>query len=93
MTDSLKGIDYSITVQGGEKVASGSLGKTDTTSGKLDFHEDKDGYPYIKITTDKQLGLNNYIIITYYYEDSNGNLVKLKIGEDTSYQYTVKNES
>lgn len=93
LTDSLKGIDYSITVQGGEKVASGSLGKTDTTSGKLDFHEDKDGYPYIKITTDKQLGLNNYIIITYYYEDSNGNLVKLKIGEDTSYQYTVKNES
>lgn len=93
LTNSLKGIDYSITVQGGEKVASGSLGRTDTTSGELKFYSDKDGYPYIKITADKQLGLNNYIIITYYYEDSNGNLVKLKIGEDTSYQYTVKNES
>lgn len=93
LTNSLVGIDYSITVQGGEKVASGSLGMTDSTNSTLQFNWDKDGYPYIKISTDKQLGLNNYIIITYYYKDNDGNLVKLKIGDDTSYQYTVKNES
>ena len=95
LTDSLKGIDYDITVQGGGKVTSGSLGKTDTTNNKLVFGLDADRYPTlsIPIPSGSQLGLNNYIIITYYYQDSNGNLVKLKIGEDTSYQYTVKNES
>ena len=95
LINSLKGIDYNITVQGGERVTSGSLGMTDTTNDKLMFKTDNDGYPIISISipSDKKLGLNNYIIITYYYEDRDGNLVKLKIGDNTSYQYTVKNES
>lgn len=95
LTDSLVGIDYNITIQGGEKVTSGSLGRTDTTNDKLVFGLDADNYPTlsIPIPSGKQLGLNNYIIITYYYLDGEGNLVKLKIGEDTSYQYTVKNGS
>lgn len=95
LTDSLVGIDYNITVQGGEKVTSGSLGRTDTSNSKLEFGLDADNYPTISIPIPNgmQLGLNNYIIITYYYLDSQGNLVKLKIGEDTSYQYTVKNGS
>ncbi len=91
------GLDYDVTIQGGEKVASGHLGRTDATdsaSNKLVFKQDKDGYPTIEIPIDsgKELGLNNYIIITYYYLDAEGRLTKLKFGESTSYQYTVKNE-
>jgi hypothetical protein len=45
----------------------------------------------IPIPDDKKLGQSNFIILTYYYYD-NGKLTKLKIGDDTSYQYTVINE-
>lgn len=95
LQDSLKGIDYDITVQGAGKVASGSLGKTDTTNNELRFGVDADLYPTITIDVPegKQLGLNNYVIITYYYQDKDGRLQKLKIGENTSFQYTVKNEN
>jgi len=96
LTQSLVGIKYTITVQGGGQIASGILGSTsnsDTT--KLIFEQDKDKYPTlsIPIPEGQELGLNNYIIITYYYKDKDGNVVMLDIGGNTSYQYTVKNES
>lgn len=91
----LVGIDYNITVQGAGRVASGSIGKTDTTSDTIRFGLDADRYPTITIDIPEgqQLGLNNYLIITYYYQSKDGKVTKLKIGENTSFQYTVKNES
>ena len=98
LTDSIVGIDYNVNIQGGDKVTSGSLGRTETNpngDGKALFNNisgSSDPTINIPIPEDKKLGQSNFIILTYYYEDSNGNLVKLKIGEDTSYQYTVINE-
>ena len=97
LTSSVVGIDYNVNIQGGDKVTSGSLGRTET-------NPNGDGNPLFTVTGNsdptinipipegKKLGQSNFIILTYYYIDNNGNLVKLKIGEDTSYQYTVINE-
>lgn len=103
LTASIVGIDYNVNIQGGDKVTSGSLGITeDYPNGyypegygkKLFTQSASSDDPTIKIPipTDKKLGNSNFIILTYYYLDSSGNLVKLKIGENTSYQYTVINE-
>ena len=96
LTNSLVGIKYTITVQGGGQIASGTLGSiSNSDTNKLIFDQDKDKYPTltIPINNDQELGLNNYIIITYYYKDKDGNVVMLDIGGNTTYQYTVKNES
>ncbi len=87
----LKKLDYNITVQGGERVASGSLQIGQDTNFKLD----KDGYPTLTITMPegKELGLNNYILITYWIEDEDGELVELEINGKTNHQYTVKNNT
>lgn len=92
--EKLVGIKYTVTVQGAGQIASGSIGTTDKTTGELTFAYDKDGYYYISIPIEEgnELGLNNYIIISYYYKDSNGNVQLLDIGGNTSYQYTVKNK-
>ena len=91
MENTLKKIDYNITVQGGERVASGSLeiGKD------INFKLDKDGYPTLTITMpdNKELGLNNYILITYWIENEDGELVELEINGKTNHQYTVKNNA
>jgi len=90
----LVGIDYHVNVEGQYKVDSGSLGITSSgdSGNKLTFVPDKvDGFPTITIKLNtlpgKELGLNNYIILTYYYKDSDGNIVALKLGEETSYRY------
>lgn len=96
LTDSLVGIKYTVTVQGAGQIASGTLGSiSNTGTEELTFGLDADKYPTlsIPIPSDKELGLNNYIIISYYYKDKDDNIQLLKIGENTSYQYTVKNES
>ena len=91
LENTLKKIDYNITVQGGERVASGSLeiGKD------INFKLDKDGYPTLTITMpdNKELGLNNYILITYWIENEDGELVELEINGKTNHQYTVKNNA
>lgn len=91
------GIDYNVNIQGGDKVTSGSLGKTETNpdgDGKSLFTVIGNSDPTIDIPIpdDKKLGQSNFIILTYYYYNEDGELTKLKIGEDTSYQYTVINE-
>ncbi len=90
----LVGIDYHVNVEGQYKVDSGSIGITSNgdSGNKLIFVPDKvDGFPTVtiklKTLPGKELGLNNYIILTYYYKDSEGNIVALKLGEDTSYRY------
>lgn len=91
LENTLKKIDYNITVQGGERVASGSLeiGKD------INFKLDKDGYPTLTITMpdNKELGLNNYILITYWIENEDGELAELEINGKTNHQYTVKNNA
>lgn len=93
LTSSLKGIEYGISVQGGEQIAAGKLGKTTKEDTKdLIFGIDPaTKYPTLEITVPegKQLGSNNYIQITYYYEDKDGNLVALKIGDKTVHSYGV----
>ena len=95
----LLGIDYHINVEGLYKVASGTFGLTTNgdSGNKLQFAKDKDGFPTVIINIDtvggRELGLNNYIILTYYYRDSSGNIVALKLGEDTTYRYDFKLES
>ena len=95
LTDSLTGIEYDINIQGGDKVASGVLGsiKNGDTE-KLMFGRDLDGYPTISIpiSNGKELGLSNFIIINYYYKNSDGDIVHLPLEGDEN-QYTVKNES
>lgn len=97
--DSLVGIDYHINVEGLYKVAAGSLGVTSSGDSGNSFiwGQDTDGFYYITINFDvvsgRELGLNNYIILTYYYKDSDGNVVALKLGEDTTYRYDFKLES
>ena len=91
LTNSLKGIEYSINVQGGEKVTSGKIGKTSSgDTGEIMFTLSGE-YPSIEITmpNNKYLGNNNYILITYYYEDTNGDLVALNIGGKTVNSYGV----
>lgn len=90
----LVGIDYHVNVEGQYKVDSGSLGVTSSgdSGNKLLFVPDKvDGFPTVTIKLNalpgKELGLNNYIILTYYYKDSEGNVVALKLGEETTYRY------
>ena len=97
LTNSLVGIKYTVNVQGAGTVASGILGKIsdDSVNNKLTYKTDSDGYPTIDIPLNGgTLGLNNYIIITYYYMDkSDGNIIKpLELNDSTSFQYTVKNE-
>lgn len=87
----LKKIDYNITVIGAEKIAEGTLeiGKN------INFGRDKDNYPTLEIPISggKELGLNNYILLTYYYETVDGNIEVLMFGEDTNMQYPVKSEN
>lgn len=97
LNSSLKGIEYSITVQGGEKISSGIIGKT-LTSGdsNITFKLDKDNYPYVEIPlpSGKILGVNNTINITYYYTDKDsGELKVLKLGDSTVFDYSFKNEN
>lgn len=97
LNNSLKGIEYSITVQGGEKISSGIIGKT-LTSGEdnITFKLDKDNYPYVEIPlpSGKTLGVNNTINITYYYSDKDSNELKvLKLGDSTVFDYSFKNEN
>lgn len=93
LTDSLKGIEYGISVQGGEQIAAGKIGKTaeEDTESIIFGIDPATKYPTLDITVPqgKQLGSNNYIQITYYYEDKNGNLVALKIGDKTVHSYGV----
>ena len=86
----LKKIEYNINEIGAGKIAEGVLeiGKN------VYFGKDKDAYPTLEIPLDSgaKLGLNNYIILTYYYEDNAGNLQLLMFGDENNKQYTVKNE-
>ena len=91
ITSSLKGIEYSINVQGGEKVTSGKLGKTSNSdTGEILFTLSGE-YPSIELTmpSGKFLGNNNYILMTYYYEDANGDITALNIGGKTVNSYGV----
>lgn len=87
----LKKLDYNVNIIGGEKIAGGTLeiGKN------IYFGKDKDNYPTLEIPINegKVFGLNNYIVITYYYEDTDGQLKVLTFGSDTSMQYPFKNEN
>lgn len=88
----LKGIEYTIAEIGGEKLTSGKIGKTSISdTDNIVFKLDKDSYPTLEISmpNDKQLGENNTISITYYYLDKDNNLVILKNGTDTNYDYKV----
>ncbi|MGN1342618.1 MAG: hypothetical protein ACI4VL_05280 [Bacilli bacterium] len=93
LQSSLKGIEYGISVQGGSQIASGKIGKTTASdTDNIIFGIDPStGYPTININmpSGKQLSSNNYIQITYYYEDKDGNLVALKIGDKTVHSYGV----
>ena len=93
LQSSLKGIEYGISVQGGSQVASGKIGKTTAsdTENIIFGIEPSTGYPTININmpSGKQLSSNNYIQITYYYEDKDGNLIALKIGDKTVHSYGV----
>lgn len=94
---SLKGIVYNIVVQGGERVASGTIGRTlDGGSSDITFTLDSDKYPYIAIDIPdgKELGENNTINITYYYVDSDGKMNILNLGGKTVFDYTfsIKNK-
>lgn len=91
LENTLKKIDYDIAVQGGEKVASGSY----IIGTNINFKPDKDRYPTLEIPMPggKELGLNNYILITYWINDKDGNLTKLEINGKTVHQYTVKDAS
>ena len=92
----ITGIDYSMTVEGKDKVGSGLIGKSNNAVGlkELVFKLDKDRYPTIEIATDenKVFGLNNNIKLIYYYKDKDGNINALKIGDSTtdtkSFKYT-----
>lgn len=93
----ITGIEYSMTVEGKDKVGSGLIGTSTNTKGTdLVFKLDKDGYPTVEIPTDenKVFGLNNNIKLIYYYKDKNGNISALKIGNSTtdtkSFKYTGK---
>lgn len=91
----IKGIEYSMTVEGLDKVGSGLLGQSTTSTGSnLVFKLDKDAYPTIEVSTDenKILGLNNNIKLIYYYEDKDGKIKALKIGDSTSDTKTFKYE-
>ena len=98
LKDSLAGIKYTVNVQGAGTVSSGILGKINTDStnvNALSYKLDNDGYPTLDIPLNGgTLGLNNYIIITYYYVDKNDNnaIKPLELNGSTSFQYTVKNE-
>ncbi|MGM9881448.1 MAG: hypothetical protein ACI31S_01240 [Bacilli bacterium] len=91
LENKLKKIDYNITVIGAEKIAEGTLeiGKN------INFGRDKDNYPTLEIpiANGNELGLNNYIILTYYYETDDGSIEVLMFGEDTNMQYPVKSEN
>lgn len=96
LNEKIKGIEYSITVQGGERIASGVIGKTTNTgSDEITFKLDSDRYPYldIAIPDGKELGVNNTINITYYYLDNDGNISVLKLGDKTTFDYSFKNEN
>ena len=93
---SLKGIVYNIVVQGGERVASGTIGRTlDGGSSDITFTLDSDKYPYIAvdIPDGKELGENNTINITYYYVDSDGKMNILNLGGKTVFDYTFSIKS
>ncbi len=91
LSQKLKKIEYSVNVIGGENVAKGTLLIGDNAT----FGSDKDGYPTLDIIipSDKELGLNNYILLTYYYDRGDGTLEVLKFGDNTMMQYSVKNEN
>ena len=96
LNEKIKGIEYSITVQGGERIASGVIGRTTNTgSDEITFKLDSDRYPYldIAIPDGKELGVNNTINITYYYLDNDGNISVLKLGDRTTFDYSFKNEN
>lgn len=96
LNEKIKGIEYSITVQGGERIASGVIGKTTNTgSDEITFKLDSDRYPYldIAIPDGKELGVNNTINITYYYLNNDGNISVLKLGDKTTFDYSFKNEN
>ena len=96
LNEKIKGIEYSITVQGGERIASGVIGKTtNTSSDEITFKLDSDRYPYldIAIPDGKELGVNNTINITYYYLDNDGTISVLKLGDKTTFDYSFKNEN
>lgn len=89
----ITGIEYSMTVEGKDKVGSGLIGKNITDTGtNLVFKLDKDRYPTIEISTDenKVFGLNNNIKLIYYYKDKDGNINALKIGDSTTDGKTFK---
>ena len=97
LTNSLKGLEYSVNVTGGEKIASGKFGKVNASdSDNIVFKLDKDGYPYLEIpiSDGKILGVNNTINITYYYADKDtGELKILKLSNKTVFDYDFKNEN
>ena len=84
--DKIKKIDYNVVVEGGEKIGEGTLeiGKN------VYFSEDKDGYPTLEMSiyANKEFGLSNRLILTYYYIDDSGNLQVLMFGSDTNKDYT-----
>ncbi len=94
ITNYIKGIEYSINVQGKETVTSGTFGKTSSSDQDIVFTLDSDGFPYltINIPDGKELGTNNKINITYYYLDEEGQISVLKLGDETVFDYSFKME-
>lgn len=96
---SLRAIEYTITVQGGDIIKSGSIA-IGNKFGLLNetvenFKSDKDNYPYLEIPIldGKTLGVNNTINIIYHYIDKEGNIKVLNLSGKTVFDYTFKNEN
>lgn len=92
VTNYIKGIEYSVSIQNKEIITSGTIGKTSSSDEDIVFTLDSDKFPYLTINLpdDKEFGENNVINITYYYLDSEGKISVLKLNNETVFDYTFK---
>lgn len=95
LTNSLYGIEYTITERGGSKIMNGSLGDTivgsAVTNSKLSFNGSSN--PTIEISLGNKTlttSATYYVTITYYYKDTNGKLALLTFGDKTNDIYTIE---
>jgi len=98
LRSSLKGIQYNITAENKSSsnnsidiVGVGTIGKTpDSDKGNITFNASGD--PYITITLPSEVNLKDKditytLIITYYYEDKDGNPIALSVNGTTTPEY------
>lgn len=88
----IKGIEYSVAIQNGDIITSGTIGTTTDTKEDIVFTLDSDNFPYLTINLpdEKEFGENNVINITYYYLDSEGKISILKLNNETVFDYNFK---